>query len=77
MENKMNTEELKKTIKELGGYKAVAEKIGVSDGGLMSSISQGRIGNQTIKSIKMLIEIERLKKREEELQTLKNIILSK
>jgi len=73
----MNTEELKRIIKELGGYKAVAEKIGVSSGGLMSSISNDKIGKQTIKSIEMLQEIEKLKKEAEKLQILRNIVLDK
>lgn len=71
----MTSDELKRIIKELGGYKVVAEKIGVSDGGLMNGVNQNKIGKQTIKSIKMLQEIERLKKEEEKLKTLRNIIL--
>ena len=71
----MTSDELKRIIKELGGYKVVAEKIGVSDGGLINGVNQNKIGKQTIKSIEMLQEIERLKKEEEKLKTLRNIIL--
>ena len=73
----MKAEELKRIIKELGGYKVVAEKIGVSDGGLMSSLSKDKVGKQTIKSIEMLQEIEKLKKEVNKLQTLRDIILDK
>lgn len=70
----MNTEELKTIIKELGGYKVVAEKIGVSDGGLMNAISQDKVSIQMIKSIELLIENKELKQESEKLQTLRNII---
>jgi len=70
----MNTEELKTIIKELGGYKVVAEKIGVSDGGLMNAVSQDKVSIQMIKSIELLIENKELKQESEKLQTLRNII---
>ena len=70
----MNAEDLKIIIKELGGYKVVAEKIGVSDGGLMNAVSQDKMSLQMIKSIELLIENKRLQEESEKLETLRNII---
>lgn len=70
----MNNEELKTIIKELGGYKAVAEKIGVSDGGLMNAVSQDKMSLQMIKSIELLVENNKLQEESRKLETLRNII---
>lgn len=70
----MNNEELKTIIKELGGYKVVAEKIGVSDGGLMNAVSQDKMSLQMIKSIELLVENNRLQEESYKLETLRNII---
>jgi predicted transcriptional regulator len=52
---------VKKTCRELGiTQKELAEKIGVKPESLNSSLSRGKISNQTKKSIEMLLEIERL-----------------
>ena len=52
---------VKKTCKELGiTQKELAEKIGVKPESLNSSLSRGIVTNQTIKSIEMLREINKL-----------------
>ncbi len=73
----LSISEAKELIKELGGYKKVSEEIGVSEGGLMSSISSAKIGKQTLKSISLLKENLKLKEEANKLKILKNIILDK
>jgi predicted transcriptional regulator len=52
---------VKKTCRELGiTQKELAEKIGVKPESLNSSLSRGKISNQTKKSLEMLSEINNL-----------------
>ncbi len=52
---------VKKSCRELGiTQKELAERIGVKPESLNSSLSRGKISNQTKKSIEMLLEIEKL-----------------
>jgi DNA-binding XRE family transcriptional regulator len=62
LEEKIEENLVKKTCRELGiTQKELAEKIGVKPESLNSSLSRGKISNQVIKSIEMLIEIKILK----------------
>ncbi len=73
----ISIEEIKTLIKELGGYKKVADEIGVKEGSLKSTLSRGTIGEQTIKSILLLKKYREAKKELEFVDKIRDFFIKK
>lgn len=71
----MTAEQLKEFCKERNlTYKELAEKIGMSEGGIQNAIKKDNVSEQTAKAIELLREIENLKEQVADYEALKAIL---
>ncbi|BCX79230.1 helix-turn-helix transcriptional regulator [Campylobacter sp. 19-13652] len=71
----MTADELKAFCKQRNlTYKELAEKIGMTEGGLQNAVKKDNISEQTAKAIELLREIENLKEQVADYEALKAIL---
>lgn len=71
----MTSDELKAFCKQRNlTYKELAEKIGMSEGGLKNALKQEYVSTQTAKAIELLRRVEQLEAELAEYSTLKEIL---
>lgn len=71
----MTSDELKQFCKERGlTYAQLAEKIGMTEGGLQNAVKKDNVSEQTAKAIDLLREIENLKEQVADYEALKAIL---
>lgn len=71
----MTSDELKQFCKERGlTYAQLAEKIGMTEGGLQNAVKKDNVSEQTAKAIELLREIGNLKEQVADYEALKAIL---